>query len=119
MIRHKAFSESTLSTMPAPQSLRGDAQALTIQWDDGVTHRLSWHQLRDACPCATCKIKREEPPALFQVLKPEETQPLRCLKMQALGNYAYHIDFSDGHNTGIYSLEFLRRLGEASQPQIQ
>ena len=59
-------------------------------------------------------MKREEPPPLFQVLKPEETQPLRCSKMQALGNYAYHIDFSDGHNTCIYSLEFLRRLGEAS-----
>ena len=99
--------------MPTPISLRGDAEALTIQWDDGVSHRLSWRLLRDACPCATCKVKREEPPPLFQVLKPEETLPLRCEKMQALGNYAYHIDFSDGHNTGIYSLEFLRKLGEA------
>jgi DUF971 family protein len=50
---------------------------------------------------------------LFEVLKPEELQPLRASRMEALGNYAYHIDFSDGHNTGIYSLEFLRKLGEA------
>ncbi len=99
--------------MPTPVSLRGDAEVLTIQWDDGVTHRLSWRQLREACPCATCKVKREQPPPMFQVLQPEETLPLRCSKMQALGNYAYHIDFSDGHNTGIYSLEFLRKLGEA------
>ena len=100
--------------MPAPKSLKGDALGLTIEWDDGATHRLSWRQLREACPCATCKVKRDEPPALFAVLKPEETLPLKCLKMQALGNYAYHIDFSDGHNTGIYSLEFLRRLGDGA-----
>jgi DUF971 family protein len=29
-----------------------------------------------------------------------------------MGNYAYSVQFSDGHNTGIYSLEFLRQLGE-------
>ena len=100
--------------MAAPRSLRGNAEVLTIDWDDGVTHHLTWRQLREACPCASCKVKREAPPDLFPVLKPEETLPLRCDKMQALGNYAYHIDFSDGHNTGIYSLEFLRRLGEAT-----
>lgn len=100
--------------MSTPISLRGDAQALTIQWDDGATHRFTWRQLRDACPCATCKVRREEPPALFTVLKPEETQPIRGSRMEPLGNYAYHIDFSDGHNSGIYSLEFLRKLGEES-----
>ena len=99
--------------MSTPISLRGDAEVLTIQWDDGVTHSLSWRQLREACPCATCKVRREQPAPMFQVLKPEETLPLRCEKMQALGNYAYHIDFSDGHNTGIFSLDFLRKLGEA------
>lgn len=100
--------------MAVPISLRGDAEVLTIQWDDGVTHRLSWRLLREACPCATCKVKREQPPPLFAVLKPEEMLSVRASRMEALGNYAYHIDFSDGHNTGIYSLEFLRNLGEAS-----
>ena len=98
--------------MPFPQALRGDAQGLTIEWDDGATHRLTWRQLREACPCATCKVKRDAPPPMFTVLKPEETQPLKCVRMQALGNYAYHIDFSDGHNTGIFSLEFMRRMGQ-------
>jgi DUF971 family protein len=31
--------------------------------------------------------------------------------MKPVGNYAYSIDFSDGHNTGLYTLEFLRELG--------
>ena len=32
--------------------------------------------------------------------------------MKPVGNYAYSIDFSDGHDTGIYALERLRELGE-------
>jgi DUF971 family protein len=33
--------------------------------------------------------------------------------MDPVGHYAYGIHFSDGHNTGIYTLESLRELGEA------
>lgn len=98
-------------------ALRGDAESLHITWSDGVIHHLRWSLLREKCPCATCRVKRDapsQPAPLLQVLKPEEAQPLRATAMQPLGNYAYHIDFSDGHNTGIYSLEFLRQLGEES-----
>ena len=97
---------------PVPQALRGDAEGVTITWSDGVTHDISWRKLRAECPCAHCKVQRETPPPLFVVLKPEEAQPIRCTGMQPMGNYAYHIDFSDGHNSGIYSFEFLRKLGE-------
>ena len=40
-----------------------------------------------------------------------EARPLRIEGIKPIGNYAYGIAFSDGHNTGIYSLEFLRTLG--------
>lgn len=97
---------------PAPRALRGNAEALTIEWSDGKTYITTWRKLREVCPCASCKAKREAPAPLFAVLKPEETQPVRCVRMEPMGNYAYHIDFSDGHNTGIYSYEFLRRIGD-------
>jgi DUF971 family protein len=35
--------------------------------------------------------------------------------MNPVGNYAYSIHFSDGHNTGIYTLESLRNLGQEAQ----
>ena len=38
-------------------------------------------------------------------------QPLTISKMEPVGNYAYSIEFSDGHGTGIYTLELLRGLG--------
>jgi DUF971 family protein len=38
--------------------------------------------------------------------------PLKVTGMTPVGNYAYSIAFSDGHNTGIYPLTLLRELGE-------
>jgi DUF971 family protein len=120
-----------------PVSLKMVQDALEITWSDGVKHRLTWKQLRDACPCATCRQMREQraadaasreartspaplvqpPPsaALLPVLSLAETRPLRVTSMKPVGNYAYDIDFSDGHRTGIYTLEHLRELGEAAQ----
>ncbi len=73
-------------------------------------------ELRDRCPCATCREKRNQPPQPanpLQVLSPAEARPLKIAAMKSVGNYAYAIDFSDGHDTGIYTLEFLRELGTA------
>jgi DUF971 family protein len=102
--------------MVALSNLRGDTEALTLEWADGAVHRVTWRELRDRCPCATCATAKENPSPpsggnLLQVLSLAETQPLRAVGMRPMGNYAYAIQFSDGHNTGIYSLEFLRSLG--------
>ena len=96
------------------KSLKGDREALVVRWGDGVEQRIAWRTLREHCPCATCRQKRSDPaPApLFNILKPEEASPVRATAMTPIGNYAYQIDFSDGHKTGIFSLELLRDLGE-------
>jgi DUF971 family protein len=89
---------------------------IAITWSDETTRIYSVKQLRDACPCATCREKRtaqsNEAPALFTILKPEEARPLVIEGMRPVGNYAYSIAFSDGHDTGIFTLELLRELGE-------
>jgi DUF971 family protein len=36
--------------------------------------------------------------------------------MKPVGNYAYAISFSDGHDTGIYTIEYLRELGDQIGP---
>ena len=38
-------------------------------------------------------------------------------KIEAVGNYAIRIHFSDGHNTGIFSWEYLFSLGEKLKGQ--
>ena len=94
--------------------LTGDR--LAVEWDDGQRREYGFKELRDACPCATCREKRSEPPStmsLLPILSPEETRPLKILGMRPVGQYAYNIQFSDGHDTGIFTFEFLRELGRA------
>lgn len=89
------------------------SRGIQIDWRDG--HRgdyaLAW--LRDHCPCAGCTGAHGTPPQKtdlaanpFQMYRP-------ALKMEAVepvGNYALRIDWNDGHNAGIYSYDYLRRI---------
>ncbi len=86
---------------------------LHIEWNDGLSATVSVKRLRDHCPCASCRERRSAVPAqrpLLPILDPAETLPLRIEGMKPVGNYAYSIHFSDGHDTGIFTLEFLREL---------
>lgn len=109
-----------MDLVPAELALRDEQRVLLIRWSDGQRRAYAVRELRDACPCATCREKRNAPPAAapsnpFAVLAPAEAQPLRINGMTPVGSYAYAIDFSDGHNTGIYTLELLRQLGREEQ----
>ncbi len=89
--------------------------SLLIEWSDGRKQQCLFTDLRDHCPCATCREKQKaadrKPPVLLPVLSGAEAQPLRIRAMKPVGNYAYSIAFSDGHDTGIYTFEQLRELG--------
>jgi DUF971 family protein len=94
-----------------------DDNILRIEWDDGHVSEHPAAALRDACPCASCREKRRaaaEPSSLLPVLSLEEAQPTRIVAMKPVGNYAYGIHFNDGHDTGIFTLEFLRSFSGQS-----
>ena len=105
---------SNASNTPFPTSLKNEDDALVIEWSDGVSQRIRWRDLRDNCPCATCRSKQSEPQTLLPVLDMAEAQPIRPTSMRPMGNYAYCIAFNDGHDTGIFTVDFLRELGDAS-----
>ncbi len=97
---------------PTALSLDSDKRLL-IDWSDGRRRAYGVRELRDACPCATCREKRSQPsdPLALPVLKTIPTQPLTIVAMEPMGNYAYAIQFSDGHDTGIFAFDLLRQLG--------
>jgi DUF971 family protein len=105
-------------TTPVPTSIaRRDLEpdrpsVIEIAWSDGKTAMYPPRLLRDACPCATCRDQRAAPttPSLLPVLDPRETVPLAVVGMTPVGQYAYSIEFSDGHSSGIYTLDYLREL---------
>jgi DUF971 family protein len=102
---------------PSKLSLDAEGQ-LVIDWNDGQRRTYQVGALRGACPCATCREKRSQPPApmpLLPVLSAAEARPLKLLGMKPVGNYAYAIEFSDGHDTGIFTFELLRELGETDE----
>ena len=107
-----------MDVYPSELQLIGQ-QDLLIVWSDGQRRQYALAELRDACPCATCRERRAgaekegaaAPAPLLPVLRREEAQPLSIVAMKPVGSYAYSIAFSDGHDTGIYTFELLRDMG--------
>jgi len=102
-------------TQPVALRRLGEDQ-LEITWSDQRVQQLRIAALRQACPCAACKEKKKggapSPSLSLPVLSAAEAQPLRLLQMTPVGNYAYHLRFSDQHDSGIYSFALLRSLDE-------
>jgi DUF971 family protein len=96
---------------PVSLSKEGDDR-LVIKWNDGHRSVYRWQHLRNHCPCANCQEEREKPPDPFRILKPNELAPLKPVALAPVGQYAYKITWSDGHDTGIFTLENLRALCE-------
>lgn len=90
-------------------------RSLRITWSDGEVREYAYGALRKACPCATCREKRKaesvRPKSALNVLAPNEAVPLEVSQMKPVGNYAYNIVFSDGHSSGLFTMELLRELG--------
>lgn len=92
-------------TTPLAVRLKGAENLLEIDWADGVTSRYDGAYLRFVCPCAAC---RGHGPG--QVPEPTWAQckDVRMRGAEAVGGYAIRLGLSDGHDSGIYSWDFLR-----------
>ena len=101
-------------TTPLRLDLKREEQ-LTITWQDGVVSVYPLVLLRKMCPCAACKGEREaqatRPKTSLSVL-PETFvggNPT-VVDAQLVGNYALKITWSDAHDTGIYSFQYLKEI---------
>ena len=105
-----------MSEALTPVNIRKDgSDRLRIEWSDGHGSVYTWQHLRDRCPCAGCRDERDKPPDPFHILKPNELVPLAPVRMLPVGRYAYKIVWSDGHDSGIFTLEHLRSLCQCPQ----
>jgi DUF971 family protein len=81
-----------------------------IVWHGGREATIPFLRLRDACPCAACVEEGTGRKILDPATIPSDVHPVQLLPV---GNYAIQIQWSDGHNTGIYTWQ---TLWEASGP---
>jgi DUF971 family protein len=99
------------------------SKGIKIDWKDGHRSEYTLGWLRDECPCASCTGAHGTEPQKTDYAKSEGaagkpaanpfqmfTPALKMLDVEAVGHYAVHISWSDGHNTGIYSFDHLRRI---------
>ena len=84
---------------------------LEVNWDDDSSDRFPLRQLRIACPCAACVNEFTGERILDPETVPADVRPTG---VDFAGNYGLKIEWSDRHNSGIYTWEHLRRL---SQPK--
>ncbi len=99
-----------------PTSIQQIGDELAIAWSDGAESFLQLEHLRRACPCAACG---GEPDVLGNIYRPEVTYTPDSFTLrgyQMVGGYALQPTWGDGHGTGLYTFNFLRRLG-ALPPQ--
>ena len=87
---------------------------LAIRWDDGSESFIPLEKLRRACPCAGCKGEVD----VMGNLHKNPEQPLaqnafQLLRVESVGTYAAQPVWADGHATGIYSVESLKRVSDA------
>jgi DUF971 family protein len=90
---------------PRPTEIKRIGRSeIRILWSDGHTSLYPNHHLRNRCPCALC---RERPPHVLPVVV-GGGEELHAVQIGVVGRYAISIQWSDGHDAGIYSYETLR-----------
>lgn len=84
-----------------------DERTLGIMWTNDVTNTWDVVELRRKCPCAVCidewtHERKLNPKSIAETIRP--------IRVNSVGQYALSIQFSDGHQTGIYTFKMLRGL---------
>ena len=103
-----------------PKTLKklGDTGFLIV-WKDGHDSEYTLPYLRRLCPCAACSMERHSGQDIPSSFGPEEigdasriapSDDIHAIDVQLVGRYAIQFTWSDGHSTGIYSFETLRKI---------
>jgi DUF971 family protein len=97
-----------------PVDVQQIGEELAIQWPDGTESFIRLEALRRSCPCAGCKGEVDVMGHLHKgpdrALSPPSFQLVR---LASVGGYAIQPFWRDGHSSGLYSFDYLKRIGEA------
>ena len=99
-----------------PTKIETIGDELAIKWDDGCESFVRLETLRRHCPCAGCK---GEVDVMGNVYKnpdrPLPPQAFQLMRITNVGGYGVQPIWRDGHSSGIFSFEYLKRVAEANQ----
>ncbi len=99
--------------MPHPTDIQLIGTEVAIKWSDGAESYLAGPVLRAASPSAAARGEAD----LFGRRQggegPRDFSGVTVTGWRHVGAYAVCFQFSDGHGSGLYAYDLLRRLGEA------
>ncbi|MES0872898.1 DUF971 domain-containing protein [Sinimarinibacterium thermocellulolyticum] len=97
---------------PAPNLIRlhRKARVLEVAWADGKRFELPCEYLRVFSPSAELRGHGLPEPMLIG-----GKRAVNIARVEPVGRYAVRLVFDDGHDSGIYSWDILRELGERQQ----
>jgi ATP-binding protein involved in chromosome partitioning len=93
-----------MTRTPIPQRIHRGERKIVIFWSDDHEGSYRARDLRLNCQCANCVDEMTRTPLLDPASVPPDVS---AVAISLVGNYAIKIDWSDGHNTGIYTYERL------------
>jgi len=86
---------------------------LAIRWEDGRESFIPLEKLRRGCPCAGCQGEVDVLGNLHKSLdKPLAPGAFALTRFVPVGGYAIQPCWDDGHNSGIFSFEYLQRIAD-------
>jgi len=112
VIKKVAEIEATISA-DEPESIQVDQEgSINVLWPDAHRGRHTPHVLRLNCECAQCK---DEDTGRKLVDPKRVPLDIKITGVNPVGRYGLSIAFSDGHNTGIYAFNRLRKICECEK----
>jgi len=86
-------------------------EELALKWEDGSESFIPLERLRRACPCAGCKGEMDVMGNVYKNPdKPLSPQAFKLVRMEKVGGYALKPVWGDGHQTGLFAYDYLRRV---------
>lgn len=93
--------------IPTEIKLRKESRCLDITFSDNYISSLPWEYLRIFSPSA--EVRGHNP---AQAILQLDKQDIKMVRIMPVGQYALRLEFDDGHNTGLYSWDYLYELGK-------
>jgi DUF971 family protein len=97
-----------------PIDIQQIGEELAIKWDDGSESFVRLEKLRRDCPCAGCKGEIDIMGNVYKnPSKPLPPAAVQLRRISNVGGYAVQPVWGDGHSTGLFAYDYLKRVADA------